>query len=422
MQYQKLERKKQLIVIGGGASGMVASIEAARTGAHVTLLEKENRVGRKLLATGNGRCNFANTQATPRDYHGDNAELIQSVLKAVHVDEVLSFFELLGITPKVEQDGKVYPYSDQGSNVLDVLRYEMEQLGIRVLTDHRVNAVQKTEKRFVVKTDNGGLFNADSVILATGGKAGSQFGADDSGYLLAQELGHTLITPFPALVQMKLNAGWLKTLKGVKWQGAASVISGGVCIRREPGELLFTDYGISGPPILQLTRSVNETGHRQLELWIHLLPDWTADEILDNLMMRFHVNPEKPAETCLLGLFHKRMIPVILREAGFQELQLPARLVTAPVIKSLASVCENWRIPINGTLSWKQAQVTAGGINAYEINPDSMESALVKGLYLTGEIMDVDGDCGGFNLYWAWATGMIAGRHAAVTGRELPDA
>ena len=407
----------EVVVIGGGASGMAAALEAARYGGQVTLLEKENRVGKKLLATGNGRCNYANRFIEPSRFHGQCREIIQEVLQAVPLDEVLTFFQLLGITPKEESDGKIIPYSEQGSNVLDLLRYELEQAGVKTLVDWKVTSLQFQNQRWVLRSDKGDQLTAHRVILATGGRAGSQFGADDSGYRLAESLGHHITPLWPALVQLRLEADWLKALKGVKWQGAASVVEKGVVLRREAGELLITDYGISGPPILQLSRqahpSANNDTSSPKELWIHLLPEWDSETIIDELMNRFHVNPDKPAELCLLGLFHKRLVPVLLKTAGIWPPQQPAQLVNTTDINKLAALCQRWPVPITGTLSWQQAQVTAGGVDTREINPATMASIKAPNCYITGEIMDVDGDCGGFNLYWAWATGILAGRHAA---------
>lgn len=416
MDQQKYEQR-EVLVIGGGASGMVAAIEAARYGSQVALLEKENRVGKKLLATGNGRCNFLNLEARDAHFHGRHKEIVGSIMQNMTVKEVKQYFELLGITPKVEQDGKVYPYSDQGSNVLDLLRYEMDHLGVQVFTEEKVVSLVKKQKYWTVKTHQGKEFTAHRVVLATGGKAGSQFGADGSGYALAADLGHTITPLYPALVQIKLEADWLKTLKGVKWQGAASVVIDGKTARQEAGELLFTDYGISGPPVLQLSRKVHEQPGKSRELWIHLLHHWTKESIYDHLMTRFRMDPDKRLEMCLLGLFHKRLIPVLLKEAGITEVMQPAHQVSVKQIIRLADLCSAWKVPITGTLSWSQAQVTAGGVDTTEINPSTMASRRHPTLYLTGEIMDVDGDCGGFNLYWAWATGITAGRHAAV-GKE----
>ncbi|SMP62828.1 aminoacetone oxidase family FAD-binding enzyme [Anoxynatronum buryatiense] len=408
----------EIVVIGGGASGMAAALEAARYGGQVTLVEKENRVGKKLLATGNGRCNYANRFVEPSRFHGQCREIIHEVLQAVPVDEVLTFFQLLGVTPKEESDGKIIPYSEQGSNVLDLLRYELEQAGVKTLVDWKVTSLRHHQKDWLIHSEKGESLTAHRVILATGGRAGSQFGADDSGYRLAESLGHHITPLWPALVQLRLEADWLKALKGVKWQGAASVVEQGIVLRREAGELLITDYGISGPPILQLSRqahtSANDDASSPKELRIHLLPEWDSETIMDELMNRFHINPDKPADLCLLGLFHKRLVPTLLKAAGIWPPHLPAQQVSATAIKKLAEVCRSWSVPITGTLSWQQAQVTAGGVDTREIHPVTMASTKAPNCYITGELMDVDGDCGGFNLYWAWATGLLAGRNAAM--------
>ena len=417
--------KRRVCIIGGGASGLIASIEAARYGAEVTLLEKEKRVGRKLLATGNGRCNYANVYTEPRHFHGNDPAIVQDVLSRIPVSEVLDYFHQMGITPRIEEDGKVFPYSLQGSNVLDLLRYEMERLDVKVLTDSRVVLLKKESDRWQIKTQQDRMYTADKLILATGGKAGSQLGADDSGCKLAESMGHQVTPLSPALVQIRLDADWLKSLKGVKWQGKASIAENGTPLRQEKGELLFTEYGISGPPILQLSRLVNRKNAFGQCIRIHLLPEWSPEQIREELMNRFHLDPDKPADVCLLGLFHKRLIPVLLQEAGVTGCQQPAHHVPTHVIQRLIRLCEAWEIPVKGTLSWKEAQVTAGGIDTREIKSGSMESKIAAGLHITGEVLDVDGDCGGYNLYWAWATGILAGRHAAgypeALGKEEPN-
>ena len=409
-----MDRNRQVVIIGGGASGMMAALEAGRSGALVTLIEKEPRVGKKLLATGNGRCNFANRFAQARHFHGSNPKIVQRVLALVPVAEVLDTFRLIGVTPKEEAEGKIFPYSGQGSNVLDLLRYEMLRLDVQVLTGRKAVKLQNRQGRWQVHTANGEVHMGHKVVLATGGQAGSQFGADGSGYHLAEQAGHTVTPLYPAIVQIRLQAPWLQALKGVKWQGEAAVCVDDGLLRKETGELLFTEYGISGPPILQLGRLINQYADKTPWLSVCLLPKWESDDIFNELMNRFHLDPDKPAQLCLLGLFHKRMIPVLLREAGLRDLETPARQVPVMIIKQLARLCRDWRISVTGTLSWQHAQVTAGGIDAEEIVPDTMGTRKAPGLYLTGELMDVDGDCGGFNLYWAWATGILAGRHAAA--------
>ncbi|SDY34798.1 BaiN/RdsA family NAD(P)/FAD-dependent oxidoreductase [Tindallia californiensis] len=411
-----MHQKKQTVIIGAGASGMIAAIEAARYGTDVMLIEKEKRAGKKLLATGNGRCNFSNMNSSLPYYHGKNLILAESVLKKVTLEEVLSLFSHLGIKYKVEEEGKIYPYSDQGSSVLDVIRYEMERLGVEIRTETKAVCINQKEHGFGVMLEGKEIketIEANKVILATGGKAGSKFGADGSGYQLATQLGHRLIKPLPAIVQLKLKAPWLKALNGVKWQGAVSITQQKEILRREEGEILFTEYGISGPPALQLGRLASEKGEN-CNVSISLFPEWSRDELCAEVYMRMRSSQEKPADFSLVGLLHKKMIPVILKESGIIKTDCLVSEVTDIQLKQLINLLSNWVIPVKGTLSWQHAQVTAGGIDTTEIRTDTLESKLVKGLYLTGEMMDIDGDCGGYNLHWAWCTGIIAGRSSAL--------
>lgn len=391
---------------------MMAALEAARCGAKVAILEKEKRIGKKLLATGNGRCNFSNIDPDLRYYHGEDLRLAESVLKQISAEEVLRIFHQLGITHKIEEAGKVYPYSDQGSAVLDVLRYEIEMQNINILTETKAVSIHKKKDYFMIKTNKDELIEAKKVILATGGKAGSQFGADGSGYQLAQSLGHRLVDPFPAIVQLKLHAPWLKAVNGVKWQGQVCYNRNGKCLRTEKGEILFTEYGISGPPVLQLGRLASRQ-HKNDTVKIDLFPTWGMEQIQAEVYTRLQSNPQKPADFSLVGLLHKKMIPVLLKEAGVDKVGKPSSEITEKEIKNLIYLLKEWEIGVSGTLSWQHAQVTAGGIDTREIHSSGLESQLISGLYLTGEVLDTDGDCGGYNLHWAWCTGLLAGRQAA---------
>ncbi len=409
-----MDRKESIVIVGGGASGMAAAVEAARYGAHVLILEKEKRIGKKLLATGNGRCNLTNMDPDQRYYHGQNKNRIESVLKQVPIEEILAFFKDLGITHKVEEAGKVYPYSDQASSVLDVLMYEMDRLNVRIETETKVMSIQQKKSGFLITTNHRNRIEAKKIILATGGKAGSPFGADDSGYGLAKNVGHTIIKPFPAIVQIKLQEKWLKALNGVKWQGEAAFIADGEVKRKEKGEILFTEYGISGPPILQLGRLAGEEGINK-KVAIALFPDWTKEAIQAEIYTRLRNCPVKPMDLALTGLLHKKMIPVLLKSAGVDKIARPSSEMTEMQINHLIQLLCNWEMNVSGTLSWQHAQVTAGGIDTNELCSSSMESSMAPGLYLVGEIMDADGDCGGYNLHWAWCTGLIAGKHAAAS-------
>ncbi len=414
------ESGQQVIIIGGGASGMVAAIAARRSGAEVTLLERNPRIGKKLLATGNGRCNFTNLYADVRHYHGANPKFVYSALSQFGVAETIAFFRQLGIDHKVEDCGKVFPMSDQASSVLDVLRYEMEDLGVTVRCDARVREIRHGAGVFRLQLDDGSTVSGDRVILAAGGKAMPATGSDGSGFDLARQLGHTVVDPFPALVQLKLEGGFFKQVEGLKFTGTAEILreqsQGGFRkVAGDRGEVLFTSYGVSGPPILQISRKAGELLQAGERPWLRLvvLDTMTLEEIDRLLSERFQNMPRKTLEISLVGLISKRLIPVLLREAGVADPRCRVGNLPGGEREKIAGILTDWKLPVRGTMSWPSAQVTAGGVSTAEVEPRTMESRLAPGLYLCGEVLDIDGSCGGYNLQWAWSSGYIAGSSAA---------
>jgi predicted Rossmann fold flavoprotein len=409
-------KNNKVIIVGGGAAGMIAAIVAAQNGAKVIILERMNRVGKKILATGNGRCNLTNIYTDIKRFHGKNPKFIYGALSQFSVQQTIDFFEQLGIACKEEEGGKVYPYSDQASSVLDVLRHEMQNLDIEELCEAEVVKIQFTKKEFILSLKDTKTIKCDRVILATGGKASPNLGSNGSGYELAIKLGHNIIEQMPALVQLKLDSQFLKALKGIKFIGEASVIAEKTVLRKEEGEILFTDYGISGPPILQLSRKANEQIYKGKKTYIRLdmFPRVDQEQLHRMLENRFINNPKKSLEFSFVGLLNKRLIPVVLKEAGITDLQKPCGQLEAIGIKKIVKILKEWEIEIIGSQPWMFAQVTAGGVDIKDINPKTMESKIIPRLYFAGEIMDIDGDCGGFNLQWAWSSGYVAGYHAAV--------
>ncbi|MBC8587978.1 BaiN/RdsA family NAD(P)/FAD-dependent oxidoreductase [Paratissierella segnis] len=404
----------RIIIVGGGAAGMIAAIIAKRNGGDVTLLERNDRVGKKLLATGNGRCNYTNLNISSNNYHGKDLNFIKGPLSQFNTDSVIDFFEGLGITPAVEDNGKVYPLSFQSSSMLDVLRFEMEHLDVQLITDAYVVDIVKG-KNFILKLKDGRIYEADRVILATGGMAMPVSGSDGNGHSLAKSLGHKIAETFPALVQLKLEGDIFKQVNGVKIIGKASVYHNEKLIREDIGDILFTDYGVSGPPILQISREAIEHINNNLEVELRLSIIYTKsfDELYFYLIKRFEMMPWKTVEEGLIGLINKRLIIPILKAADIDKKTYVDRL-NKREIKDLANILMDWRFKIIGNKGWGQAQVTAGGVSTKEINDKTLESKLVKGLYIVGELLDVDGDCGGFNLQWAWSTGYIAGLNATL--------
>lgn len=410
-----MEKKRQVIVVGGGAAGMIAAISARRLGADVTILEKNPRVGKKILATGNGRCNFTNINADAGYYHGNNPKFTYSALSNFTVDDTIRFFEKLGIAHKVEDFGKVFPMSDQASSVLDVFLYELNQLGVNVVCDANVKDIRKNGQ-FLIELEDGKVYKGDRVIITTGGKAMPSSGSDGNGYDLAARLGHTIIDIFPALVQLKLEGPFFKRLDGVKFVGTTEIIHNNKSVAIDRGDILFTNYGVSGPPILQISRKAVELlkAGQEAYLKITIMDMMPIEELRTFLKKRWQISSSKPVDFSLVGFINKRLIPVVLMEAGINDAGRPVASLSAKEQERIIDILTDWRFKVRGTRSWPSAQVTAGGVDTREINQDTMESKLIEGLFFAGEIIDIDGQCGGFNLQWAWSSGYIAGQSAAL--------
>jgi predicted Rossmann fold flavoprotein len=405
----------RIAVVGGGAAGIVAAIAAADKGADVTIIEKNNRIGKKILATGNGRCNLTNINLSTANYHGKTPGFSSEVLANFDVQKTIDFFERLGVAHKVEEGGKVFPVSDQASSVLDVLRYELEKVGVRVLCESAVSDIKKEDQGFIITFQNGEVFKADRVILAAGGKASPNLGSNGSGYTLARKLGHSIVEPFPALVQLKLASTYFKQIQGVKFDGDAEIIVNNKVLQKASGEILFTEYGASGPPVLSLSRKAGECLQERETAWLKLtlINTCSREQLERYLVRRFSQGPEKDLVFSFVGYINKRLIPVILKEAGIEDIKKPAGMVTACEQGQILDLLQDWRFQITGTASWPAAQVTAGGVAASEINGQTMESNIVSKLYFAGEVIDIDGDCGGYNLQWAWSSGFTSGESAA---------
>lgn len=410
-----MKSRKHVIVVGGGAAGMIAAISARRMGADVTIIERNPRVGKKIIATGNGRCNFTNINCDHTYYYGGNSEFVQDALSVFSVKDTLQFFKNLGIEPKEEESGKVFPMSDQASSVLDVLLYELNELEANIICNACVKNITKKDRSFFVETENGDVISGESVIVATGGKAMPSSGSDGKGYRLAAEMGHRITDVFPALVQIMLEGAFFKRIEGVKIIGTAEVMCEDKIIARDSGDILFANYGASGPPILQISRKVGELLHDGKEAYLKIiLMDKQEAEVLKLINKRVKSDMNKPVDFSFVGLINKRLIPVILSEAGINDIKRQVSELSLNEQKQIARVLTDWRFKIRGTKSWPSAQVTAGGIDTDDIDQNTMESKLIKDLYFAGEIMDIDGFCGGFNLQWAWSSGFVAGRNAAL--------
>ena len=392
-------------VIGGGAAGMLAALTAAENGHRVLLLERQSRVGRKLLATGNGRCNLSNYHVSPAHYHG-GAGFCDFALSQFDVGETLQYFASLGLLTVSEASGRIYPMSNMAGSVLDVLRYALERPEIDLQIGQTVTAVRKIPEGFSVKTETD-TFSARRLILAAGGAAGSKVGGGMDGYRLAKSLGHHRTALYPSLVQLKTDPTYPRALKGVKAQCGISICRGSQVLARNSGEVLFTEYGVSGPAIFDLSRSVS-AGGSDLTCLLNFFPDWEEAEVLHWLSQRQAAMAAHEASTLLTGSCHTRLGQMICKSAGFTNQR--AAGLTRDDLRRIARQATHFALPITGTCGFDQAQVTAGGLDTSEFDPRTLQSRLVPGLYACGELLDIDGDCGGYNLQWAWSSGRLAGK------------
>ena len=416
----------KVAIIGGGASGLAAAVTAARRGAQVIVLEQKDRVGKKLLATGNGRCNFSNRDLSLAHYHGD-AAFVKAVLEKVALSETLQFFESIGLVYR-EEAGRLYPYSNHASSVLDALRLAAACLSVREETGFAVCRVEKRGGRFVLSAPDGRELHADRVIVASGGKASPSLGSNGGGYALLRSFGHTITRLYPSLVQLKTAPGTVKGMKGIRVYANARLYQtaggGSPCrqtkggesyqtpggetslLKQEYGEVQFTDYGLSGIPIFNLSQAA--AGRKDLCISLDLLPQVTdVQNLLANRITQLSVSPlpadsgmARDLSSLFTGIFQKRVGELLVGRAGYDAAQL-------------VHAIHNLDFPVIGTMPWENAQVTSGGAVTAEFDPGTMASRLIPGLYACGEVLDVDGECGGYNLQWAWSTGILAGEGAA---------
>jgi predicted Rossmann fold flavoprotein len=393
-----------VIVIGGGASGMAAAITAADRGHAVTVLERQARVGRKLLSTGNGRCNLSNTHAAQGHYHGDSA-LVSDVLRRFGVEDTLAWFGQLGLLTVTEDSGRLYPFSNMASSVVDVLRFALDSRGVTVIAGSPVTGIRVKGHSFTVSTEEG-VYTADAVILAAGGAAGAKVGGVMDGYRLAKALGHHRTALSPAIVQLRTDPTYPRSLKGVKAEAAVSVCRGNETLAQRTGEVLFTEYGVSGPAVFDVSRAAS-VGGEGLTCVLDLLPQWDGDRTVRELLRRRELLRGHEASALFTGLLHPRLGQVVVKASGFTV--QPLEGLTDDDMRRIARVAKRFALPILGVCGFDQAQVTAGGLRTDEFDPDTLESRIVPGLYACGEVLDVDGDCGGYNLQWAWSSGRLAG-------------
>lgn len=465
--------KKTVGIVGGGAAGMLAAIAAARQGVSVTILEGNDRVGKKILSTGNGKCNLGNRKLDPEEYYTGQPRLLRECLERFGTEDTVSFFQGIGLLLK-EKNGYLYPACEQASAVLDALRYELASLEIEVVSGCKVKQIltgdavignghnssgqkgrqtvagsgklpsgQENGKsmaqgmklpsgkehgkyaaqgvqlppgqrngRITVRSEERS-FDFDSVIIACGGKAAPKTGSDGSGFRLAEQIGHKLRPTVPALVQLRCSEPYLKAVSGVRADAMIRVWNAGECIACERGELQLTDYGISGIPVFQLSRQVNYILRKQkeVEVTVDFLPDYGQEEYETLQADREILRKGRTVEEFFTGMLHKKLMLQFIKMAGLRPGE-SAEAADPAAVRRVCELCREWRLHVNGHNSFDNAQVCAGGVPLEEVT-ENLESRKAPGIFFAGEILDVDGKCGGYNLQWAWCSGYLAGKAAA---------
>lgn len=416
----------KIAIIGGGAAGTVAAISAAREGGQVTIYEQNDKLGRKILATGNGRCNFSNMSLEYPDntnirdyYHGSNPEFALSVLERFSLQDTIRFFVELGIYGK-NQNGYLYPYSDQAASVSSALSHEVKRLGINVLYQARVCRISRRDNSFVIedKTENGiRKNNYDRVIIAAGSKANPKSGSDGNGYDLCRALGLNVLKPIPCLTYLRSNAKWLKDTSGVRFDDVEVHIMTqgreGETKIKERGNIQFTDKGISGIVVFQLSSHVGrvlEDGGNAVA-YIDFMPEMDRKELFGFITDRMNAAFDKDCYEALIGLFPAKLIPVILKESNIPSSR-SALSLSEKEKRSMVESIKNLQVPVTGTGDFEHAQTCSGGVLTKQLD-ENLEVKSIPGLYLAGEILDIDGICGGYNLQFAWSSGWIAGKSAS---------
>lgn len=390
-----MKDRPQVLVVGGGAAGLIAAIMAAENGAAVTVLEQNENPGRKICVTGNGRCNLTNQNMDPEIFRGENAKIAEKVLEKFSLKDTLAFFEEIGIAV-VERKGWFYPRSNQAKCVPDLLLLRARALKVKIKTREKAEAVYKENGRWKVQTQ-GWTYEGDKVILANGSKASMVPGSDGSGYEIAEALGHRIVKPLPALAGLRCKGNAFSAWAGVRTEAEVSLWIDDQFHSKDTGEVQLTEYGVSGIPVFQLSRYAVRAldAGKKVKLYVNFFPEYTKSELETMLKDRRERCPYQSETDLLLGILPDKLIKVLRKQKNFIQ------------------AATSYELDVKGSTGFEQAQVCSGGVDTTEINPLTMESLLHEDLYFAGELLDMDGPCGGYNLQWAWSSGAIAGMHSA---------
>ena len=398
---------KTIVIIGGGASGLVASIYAKTDYNKVILFERNSVCGKKILATGNGRCNYFNSDQDLRHYNSSNRECLDSIITSKNEQEIMDFFNRIGIVPKIK-NGYYYPYSNQAVSVRNALVTEAKRVGVEIRNDIYIDEVYRKDNFFIIHY-NKETIKADALIIATGSKAFPKSGSDGNGYNLVKRFGHSIIEVLPALVQLRGKEKYFKDWNGIRSDVKLTLISDNEVIKEETGEIQLTEYGISGICTFNLSRFISRdlNENKKDYVLINFLPFVISDP-LTWLEERNKLVKDRSVSELLEGLLNNKLVKVILNICNISDTRKLSSL-SLEEKKLLITKLINFRVDIVGTNSFDMAQVCSGGVPLTEVNLETMESLIQDNLYIIGELLDVDGECGGYNLSFAWISGMLAG-------------
>ncbi|AKM82579.1 TPA: NAD(P)/FAD-dependent oxidoreductase [Candidatus Berkelbacteria bacterium] len=400
-------------IIGGGPAGMMAAITAAEkknnsSELSVVLLEKNDSLGKKILATGNGRCNLTNRFAEKSRYHGGDQQFISNVLSSFDQFKTMQFFEELGIVLKEEDNGRIFPRTNQAQTIIDALNHRLQEDKVNVRLNSIVKRISKNSGNFEITLNDGTVINSKKVVITAGGKSSSQFGSTGDGYYWAENLGHKTTETYPALVPLETVEDWPKELSGLRLEGRTFVTDGDKIISEKNGDILFTHFGLSAPSVMAHAGRIAPFFNHKLTIHLDIFLDLSEKDLDSTLIKIFESSGKKELKNALSGILPNNLSPVVLR-----LLEIRAEKKTAEISKEdrlkIVKFLKDIPLEIKQTRPFKEAQVTSGGVALDDINEKTLESKKTKGLYFAGEILDVDGDSGGFNLQWAWSSGHLAG-------------
>jgi len=392
-----------VVIIGGGASGMMAALSAGRQGYKTLLIEKNNKLGKKILATGNGRCNFTNVFASSKDY---NSDFVLGALSVLSVKDTLKLFDDLGLMKLEEGQGRCYPASEQAQSIMDVIEEELKRLKVEILYEKEVRLVTKNNGLFKLDFTDSSSLISKNVIVSTGGISLPQSGSTGDGYTIAKTFGHSITSLVPSLTRLKLKHQYLNEMSGVRFTNNLKLISDNQVIDEVYDDVIFNKTGISGLGILSLSKQANFSvnANKKTTVVVRLV-----DSNEETLLKRFNRLSYKTVFNGLVGLINKKLIIPVLEEAGIKNYNRAVSSLNKQEVKKLIKILLGFEFEVIGSDGFDDAQVTSGGINLEEVNKTTLESLLVEGLYFTGEVLDIDGKSGGYNLQWAWSSGYLAG-------------